>query len=350
MYGYGKMYEKLFVLLGNKCNFVVLNFKFNKSMRQFLLVALCFVAVVGLCGCQQAEEIKSSNEELRMSIEASIGKTKAVASRYAGNTPNEAEFTEGDEIGLSVNGGDFVRWSTADGLIWTQEGDVIHWNNKTELHEFCAFYPYIVNAESTSVLLPDLTKQKGNMEELGTYDFLTASMETDYGDGGIVELEFAHELALMTIKLKDEGDLVSSTINKILITGDNIVTPGTYSFSEARVSLATDDAKGVHSLDVTLNESFPSGGKTYYFVVNSKTTALSEVNLAITYKDKNGKSYTATLEGLGDSAVKFVSGKEYSYNLKVQSGALVMSGNSINDWKSGVEMTDIVINGTPTNN
>ena len=74
------------------------------------------------------------------------------------------------------------------------------------------------------------------------------------------------------------------------------------------------------------------------------------MSLTITYEDKNGKSYAATLTGLGDSNTKFLSGKEYSYSLKVQSGALVVSGNSIKDWESGIVMDDIVINGTPQNN
>ena len=314
-------------------------------MKKTFFTVLCSMAMLG---CQQAEEIQLKSEELQMKVEASIGKTEVIASRYAGNTPNEAVFTNGDAIGLSVNGGDFVKWSTTDGLNWTQEGDAIHWNNKTDSHEFCAFYPYAANATSASVPMPDLTGQNGKMEELGRYDFLIASKDDDYGDDGVVALEFEHELALITIKLKDEGDLVSSTINKITITGDDIVTPGTYSFLEPEVSLATDDTEGVHSLEVTLNEEFPSEGKTFYFVVNPQTVALSEVSLTITYEDKNGKSYTATLESLGDANTKFVSGKEYSYSLKVQSGALVVSGNSIKDWESGVVMNDIVINGTPT--
>ena len=316
-----------------------------KKIRTNWAAVCCMVMLVG---CQQAEEIQLNGEELQMKVEACIGKTVAVAGRYAGSAPNEVGFTAGDAIGLSVNGGSFVKWTTADGSNWTQEGDAIHWNNKTGSHDFCAFYPYVVDATSESVPMPGLTTQKGKMEELGAYDFLTASMDATYGDDGVVELEFAHELALITIKLKDEGDLVSSTISKITIAGDDILTPGTYSFSEPDVSLASDEAEGVHSLAVDLNEAFPSGGKTFYFVVNPQTVALSEVDLTIEYKDKNEKTHIATLEGLGDSDAKFESGKEYSYSLKVQSGVLVVSGNKIKDWETGIDNPDdIVINGTP---
>lgn len=314
-------------------------------MKNVFFTVLCIMAM--LVGCQQAEEIQSNSEELQMKVEASIGKTKAVASRYAGDTPNEVAFTDGDAIGLSVNGEGIVKWTTSDGTNWAPEGDGIHWENKTEEHEFCAFYPYVEGASLASVKMPDLTKQKGEMSELGTYDFLTASMVAAYANDGVVSLEFEHELALVTIKLKNEGDLVSSTINQITIAGDDIVTPGTYSLSDSDLSLSTDDDKKENSLDVTLNESFPSDGKTYYFVVNPQTVALSEVGLTITYKDKNDITHTATLAGLGDSAAKFECGKKYSYALKVQSGALVISGNSINDWESGVVMNDIVINGVP---
>ena len=316
-----------------------------KKIRAYWTAVCCMAMLVG---CQQAEEIESKSEELRMKVEACIGKTVAVAGRYAGSAPNEVEFTTGDEIGLSVNGEAFVKWTTADGSNWTQEGDAIHWDNKTDSHDFCAFYPYVASATLSSVPMPDLTIQEGKMNELGNYDFLTASMDATYGDDGVVALNFSHELALVTIKLKDEGDLVSSTINKITIAGDDILTPSTYSFSEPDVSLASDEAEGVHSLAVDLDEAFPSGGKTFYFVVNPKTVALSGVSLTIEYLDKNEISHIATLEALGDSSAEFENGKEYSYSLKVQSGVLVVSGNKINDWKVGINNPDdIVINGTP---
>lgn len=316
-----------------------------KKIRVYWGAVCCCMAM--LVGCQQAEEIKSKGEELQMKVEASIGRTVSVAGRYAGDAPNDVEFTGGDEIGLSVNGGSFVKWTTADGSNWTQDGDAIHWNNKTDSHEFCAFYPYVASATLSGVPMPDLTTQEGKMSDLGKYDFLTASMDAAYEDNGVVELEFAHELALITIKLKDEGDLMSSTIDKITIEGDDILTPSNYSFSELDVSLASDEAEGVHSLVVVLDEVFPSGGKTCYFVVNPQTVALSEVSLTIEYQDKNGKKHVAALEGLGQSDAKFESGKEYSYSLKVQSGSLVVSGNKINNWGVGVNMDDIVINGTP---
>ena len=83
--------------------------------------------VIGLFGCQQAEEIRSSDEKLRMSIEASIGKDGAVAGRTVmddeGENKGSVSFADGDSIGVFVNTRSVVKW-TYNGEAWGTNGNV----------------------------------------------------------------------------------------------------------------------------------------------------------------------------------------------------------------------------------
>ena len=331
-------------------------------MKENLFAALCCVFMIGLFGCQQAEEIKSSNEELRMSIEASIGKDGAVAGRTVTGNNGSVSFANGDEIGLFVNNRSVVKW-TYSGQTWGSNGDV-YWDNKVDNHDFCAFYPYVSGATLNDVPMPILTGQTGSVDGLAQYDFLYATKEQNYIDGnpdGTVSFSginaFEHAFSLISINLKGEGDLVGSTINTITISGTDIVTPYAFSFENLDAVSVSDEPSGVNQLVASVgNVLLTSEGATFYFIVNVGTVALENVSLSIGYTKEDNKIYEATYTGMKDNNSQythFVSGKQYSYSLKVNDGVLSISGNEINDWENGVVMNDIIINGnevkpTPT--
>lgn len=320
--------------------------------RKVSFAAIC--CMVMLAGCQQAEEVMSLNEELVMSIEASIGKIN-VASRYLGDTPNEVEFATGDKIGLSVGEGEFVEW-TFDGASWNPETARVNWNNKDDKHSFTAFYPYMEGASKEGVSMPDLSGQNGTMSSVATRDFLVATKTQTYGTNGVVsftgDYAFKHVSSLVVVTLKNEGELASATITGISIKGTDILSPSTYSFAEtketSKVSVSADASKKIDLLEVLSTTELPLSCKTYYFVLNSGTVDLKDVILSVKYK-KTGENteYIAKLEGLGTSNVtSFEGGKQYCYSLKVADGVLVVSGNTIEDWGNGLSLEDIVINGS----
>ena len=126
------------------------------------------------------------------------------------------------------------------------------------------------------------------------------------------------------------------------------MTPSSYSFevTDGKVTLSSDLEKKASLLEVSPSYTMTSESKTYYFVLNSGTVALSDVTLSIRY-EKGEKVYHAQLTGLGTNTVtEFESGKQYSYVLKVAGGVLVVTGNKIADWGEGLTMDDIVINGS----
>ena len=323
-------------------------------MKKNALVALCYMVMIGLSGCQQAEEIKSSNEELRMSIEASIGKDGTVAGRTVmGDDGKSVSFANGDMIGLFVNTRSVVKWTyDKEKDKWGADGDV-YWDNKVDGHDFCAFYPYKDEYDDEIALdnvpMPDLTEQDGDIDDLKILDFLVAKKTQGYNGNGIVSFSgvnaFEHVFSLIAITLQGEGDLVGSTIEEITIEGENIVTPYAYSFVSSQVVPMSDDGdNGVDELEFMTNCTLGSEGYTFYFVVNTGAS-LKDVDLSIRYI-KGENEYVATLEGMNDDNTdkSFERGKQYSYSLKVMDGVLSISGNTIKNWEEGVTMGDIIIN------
>lgn len=314
--------------------------------KKIYFAAICCMAM--LAGCQQAEEIVNPSEELLMSIEASIG--DAARSRYAGDTPNDVNFTDGDKIGLSVNNGTFYEWKCNQNNSWKRTDDkVVYWNDKTNNHTFKAFYPFGDITQEGAIEMPELTGQDGTMTSVAARDFLIAQKEESYAtESGVVSLTFEHVSSLITIKLKGEGDLVGSTINQITITGNNILTSSTYKFGEtAPVTVAGDQ---VNTMTLEPNCTITAGtNKLFYFIFNSGTANLSDVNLTIAYTS-GGKGYTATLNGLGKNDETFISGEQHIFSLKIADGVLSISGNEIKDWIGTEDVEDIIINGVENSN
>lgn len=313
---------------------------------------LISIPVVGcmflLSGCQQAEEFTSVNENLKISIEASVGKEGRISGRSVMDDDGKVSFQENDSIGMSVNGGSFAKW-TLTGSTWLQNPEISYWENKEKDHNFCAFYPFDNKATLNNVPMPDLSMQKGKKEDLGKYDFLVATKEQAYEDDGTVYFSgsyaFEHELSLITITLKGEGDLISSTINKISLKGNDIVTRHTYSFEDSEVNIISDE-ESVNELTVSMTDfELTTAGHTFYFILNSETVTLENVALEIEYK-KGDNVYVATLEGMGianETGKQFEKGKQYNYSLRVIGNVINISGNEIKGWDEGIIIDDIVI-------
>lgn len=323
-------------------------------MKNLSLSAI--IATVLLTGCQQNEEFENSNN-LQMSVEASIDNPNT-SSRYAGDAPNNTEFTNQDAIGISVNSEDFVQW-TFNGSNWNAN-QITNWNDKSSNHKFIAFYPYTQHANLNSISMPNLSNQDGTMESVATCDFLVTQKEQKYGENGTVsftdDYAFNHVSSLVTINLKGEGELANATITNISITGTDILTPTTYSFTkagekESPITLNSEDENKKDLLSISPLHAMTSEGATFYFVLNPNTVELSNVKLSIKYTktgdDEEGKEYLAELVGLGTTNTNtFDSGKQYSYSLKIAGGLLVITGNDIADWGAGLNLDDIVINGS----
>lgn len=318
-------------------------------MKNKIYMTICSMAFL-LASCQQ-ETFENETEKLMMSLEANIGYSQSFPTgRYVGDTPNDVAFGNGDKIGLSVDGGNFVKWTYADSK-WSPTGNPVYWADKTKNYVFRAFYPYNEGAGLTlnNVPMPNLSEQVGSMESIASRDFLVASKTQSYGSDGVVSFTedegapFEHISSLVKIVIKGNGDLASATITGISIQGTNIVTSTSYSFDN-NGAVELDDAS-INELYVqNLERAMDGSDQTFYFILNSGTVELDDMSMVIEYTSGT-KNYKAKLEGLGDDGVRLASGKLYAYTLNVYDGKLVVTGNDIKDWESGASMDDIVING-----
>ncbi|MBQ8887933.1 MAG: fimbrillin family protein [Bacteroidaceae bacterium] len=316
----------------------------TKHFKRPLQWGLLCMGITLMTGCQQSEVENSESNDLRMSLVARIGNlTEAPASRYAGDEPNHAEFAENDCIGVFMDEDEALKWTY--GLSgWTAE-TLVYWPDKTEEHSFCAFYPYAEATSTEEVPMPDLKSQAGTMESLSACDFLVAATTQSYGTDGTVAFygegkSFSHVSSLLKLTIKGDGDLQTSTLDKISIAGTNIVAPSTYSFVDKAVTLSPDADSDL--LETTPSHEMNGADATYYFIVNEKLDASATVTLTIEYTTA-GKTYVASMENFAGNT--FAGGMQQSYTITIKDSSLIISGSEIEPWGEGETLEDIIING-----
>lgn len=309
----------------------------KKSINCYIL-GVCLVA---LASCQKAnDEIQPEETLLPMSIVARIGEAEPATSRYAG-TPDNAQFTTGDQIGIFMDGSALTQWNHGS-LRW-EPTETVLWPDTNE-HTFKAFYPYLEDTEYSyeSIPMPSLLGQEGTFESIASKDFLIASTTQSYGTDGIVKFQgngktFQHVSSLVHLLLKDSLDLEGASIDRILITGSNIVASSIYSFETNKVQLKADADSD--NLDVSLEHTM-SGNADFYFVLNAKPSTSGNVSLTIEYT-KDDKEYIAELSSFSGNTFK--SGRQHNFTISIQNNQMFISEAEISGWTQE-EMQDITIN------
>lgn len=311
----------------------------------YILAAIC--SLILSTGCQQAENMDTMDETLRMSIEASIGNIDKSGSRYtsSNNNPNSLTFEKDNSIGVFVDNRPAVQWTLGE-TNWSTSTSV-YWPDKTNPYDFYAYYPY--NSETTSktsVKMPSLSSQEGTIESLSDCDFLIAkASQLSYEDcNGTVSFTdnaaFSHVSSLIAITIQGKSDLKTSTIQKIKFEGEGIAASTTYSFETNQIT-KTDEAEAPNAIETTnLSYEMKETDHTFYFILNSGI-ALSNVTFTIEY-ETGTDNYKASKQGLGSTTL--TSGKQYNFNLNITDGVLNITGNEISKWGDGGKMDDIIIN------
>lgn len=316
----------------------------TKHLKQALKGSALFLSVALLSSCEDSEWTSSKGDDLAMSVVASISTlSDASQSRYAGSEPNAVDFTEGDCIGIFVDELSPVKWTYVSSK-WGTDG-IAFWPDKTEDHVFRAFYPYVEGAALDNVPMPGLKQQDGTIASLSTCDFLVAATTQSYGSDGVVEFKgtgksFVHVSSLLKLTFKGDADLQSSTLDKISISGKDIVAPSAYSFEDDGVTLSSDESSDL--LDVALSHEMEGADATFYFILNAKTDSSTPVTLTLEYTT-GGKGYVASLEDFAGNI--FAGGMQQSYTISVRDRYLIVSGSEISPWGEGETLDDIVING-----
>lgn len=319
-----------------------------KKVRPFGLMA-----VILLTACQQLDKTvldeSEEHDERQVSIVASIGTQNQIEKRTtsSGGKEGKFSFSVGDNMGVFMKEGSACKWelSDVDGETkWTTENPMT-WDDEQKAVTFYAYSPYVEAAEKDKVLMPDLSKQRGNLEDIGKYDFLVARNTTSYADGnGKVsftgENAFKHVSSLLAFTIKGDSKMVGATIKKVLFKAQGIATLSDYVFKATEAdsfveALPTEDV--IEELTLSLNKDVPNSGLTVYTVINQlKDTALK---LSITYV-RNGVTYETTEADLGS---KFLSNNMYTFSLSVNKGDVIIAEPEITDWTLN-ELEDVIVN------
>lgn len=316
----------------------------TKHLKQALKGSALFFSVALLSSCEDSEWTSSKGDDLTMSVVASISTLgDASQSRYAGSVPNSVDFTEGDCIGIFVDELDPVKWTYASSK-WGAD-DIIFWPDKIGDHVFHAFYPYVDGATLDNVPMPGLKQQNGTVAGIGVCDFLVATTTQSYGSDGTVEFKgegksFVHVSSLLKVTFKGNGDLQTSTLDKISVSGKDIVAPSSYSFEDDGVILSSDDSSDL--LDVALSYEMNGADATFYFILNEKTNSSFPVTLTLEYTT-GGKNYVASLDNFAGNV--FAGGMQQSYTISVRDRYLIVSGSEISPWGEGETLSNVIING-----
>lgn len=301
--------------------------------RMMLLAGACCL----LFACQSNEELQKVSQEsnVPMFLEASIA-SGVLTSRTTTSEQGVSNFELTDRIGLfQPNGDEASCWEYGeDG--WTTETEM-NWENKVEDFHFCAFYPYQGTATRSSVPMPDLTVQTGELERIGTFDFLVGHRTTSYADAaGVVSFTednaFRHVYAMLKIVVNKSSVEDELTIHQVSFEGQDIVTAQTYSFGS---SFAEDRlVSGSPSTSVlTLTPEVTVAEESHTFVVLiNPVTLSSSLKLSLDYT-RNSIRYSASTEGL---VSEYTGGKLYTYTIRLKKENILIEGNSIGNWESQV--------------
>ena len=310
------------------------------NMKKNSFVWSCFVMTF-FVACQQADVENLEAGKLLMSISASINGQIESKSRYAITDLQHLAFTDGDNIGLFIDGKKAIQW-IYDGTDWsTAENKVVYWPDKSKEHTFHAFYPYAEATSLESVPMPDLSSQDGTFENIADYDFLVATSCQTYGEGGVVDFtgettSFKHVSTLLKFTFLEGEDLDEMLINKVVLKGGNIVAPTTYSFAEnGGVALNPNNLSDVLTVS-------PINQTEFYMIVNENKTQNPTVELTVEY-EANGKTYVAKSENFVKAG--FVGGMCQGYTITIQNSSLIIEDAVIMPWGIGENLGDIFING-----
>lgn len=307
--------------------------------HKHILACICYMSCMASCQ-SESDNLLNQTAELSMSIVANIGDTPSITGRYIGSDLKNAEFTTGDSIGIFINDLPLTRWDYVN-ISWTPK-EKTYWPDKENSHSFKAFYPYSEAINYENIPMPSLLGQDGTLTKLPQHDFLVAETSQEYGDNGIVYFQgegksFRHISSLVELTIHNTEDLATATLNKISLSGTNIVSPTNYSFTDG-VSLNTNENSDL--LEITPNKSMTEGNAIYYLIVNEKLDTSSIVTLTIEYT-VNNKVYTAVHSNF--SGNQFQGGMQNSFAITIRNRTLHIYGSEISPWTQDNELEDIII-------
>ncbi len=323
-------------------------------------VCLPLLAILFFSACQNDESVKDLMKRPTVAIVANIGNVDET-SRYKHDVETDnASFSDTDQIGVFMDDDAAVKWYL-NGSSWKTDTPM-YWADRTELHDFYAFYPYITTAVKNKVPMPSLEAQNGkSVDDIGSYDFLVASAKDASFEGtdGEITLTFSHVSSLLKLTLENVGDLKGARVDKITIRRVGLLSPCTYSFVDGAVNPAGGSINEL--VWNPQNGHKMVGNLSLYFIINGdlsenkdEATFFSIEYTHVVDTDTDSSTEKHYEAKRSDFPLSPVGGNRYMFDIKINSGQeLIITGSKITPWEGDKEAEDVVINGgekTPAQN
>ena len=302
-------------------------------IRNFLLLGFSLV----FCACNN--ESVFSDGDMAVKLLAQIGSTQL--SKTVTDTDGSVSFYDNDKVGMFVENVENPFLWTYKNNIWEAEKSV-EWENRSDDFEFLAYYPceYTEGVLRTSVPMPDLSVQTGNIDDIGKKDFLVGRCVTSYSDNnGIVsfagENSFIHVFSLLHLNIVNENRSQSFVMESCTFSGEGIVTPYVYSFDSSSPGMKKSGTEEVSVLQIEDLSSLSS-----VTVLVNPVVMDEPLKFTLRYT-VDGHKYEASA-GLVKS---LTAGSFNKLTLRLVDGELSMIGNEVRDWNV-IMLEDIVLIGT----
>jgi hypothetical protein len=312
-----------------------------KYMTLFLMGAWLLTG----CSGDETPLANSSNSTdsegpLYVSLVARVSSVTEQAETRAGSE-SSSYFTTNDQMGLVMDGESFSCWTYSNG--WAAS-TAIYWPDRDQNHTFCAYYPYAAASVSTAIPMPDLSKQSGLSTDLRQYDFVAATVTTDYAStsNGVVKFTSSnalqHKLSLVKLALSNAKDLQGSTINKVVWTASGLTTTATYSFTTDEVTYSTTAAN-----TLTSEPSLTMSGTTQnlQYICNPKA-ASGDLALEIHYTNTQNQTKVASTTLSGK---ELAAGKQHTCSVSVEGDVITIDEITVADWGEGTDLGTVTISG-----
>lgn len=302
-------------------------------IREFFLSGLSLF----FCACNSESGLPDTDMSVKLLVQ--IGSNPL--SRTVTETDGSVSFYDEDKVGMFVeNVENPVLWTYRNN-IWEAEKNV-EWENRSDDFEFLAYYPcsQTEGVIRTSVPMPDLAVQTGNIDDIGEKDFLVGRCVTSYSaNNGVVsfagENAFTHVFSLLHLNIINEDQSQSFIMESCTFSGEGIVTPYVYSFDSSSSGMIKAGTEEVSELQIDDLSSLSS-----ITVLINPVVMEEPLRFTLRYT-VDGKKYEAS----ANLVKNFTAGSFNKLTLRLVDGELSMTGNEVLDWNV-IMLEDIVLIGT----
>lgn len=299
--------------------------------KVFYLVSLPLI----FCSCKNELPL---NDDMSVKLFVEVGNSPF--SRTVTSVDGSVNFLENDITGMFIENIDNpVAWTYRNGN-WVTENSM-KWENRTDDFEFLAYYPCVQtdNVLRSSVPMPDLSVQSGNISDIGEKDFLVGKCVTSYADNnGIVsfsgENSFVHVYSLLHLSVINDDQSQSFSMKECSFFGEGIVTPHVYSFDTSSEGMKKSGSDDISVLQINDLSSLSA-----VTVLINPVTLQTPLRFTLRYISGD-KEYEASAN-LGNN---FAGGSFSKITLRVIDGKLVMTGNEVTDWNV-ITLDEVILNG-----